>query len=88
MAVWHKRPGIFEKCILKILHGLPGIISYTNYIFVIGKKEKEHDANLEKLLLAKLQLHNICINHEKSEFLKTEITCLGHVISGIGLSPN
>ena len=38
--------------------------------------------------LARLAQHNACINQQKSEFYKTEIYFLGHIISGRGLSPN
>ena len=80
-------PGIFERCMRELLEGLPGVVAYMDDILVIGESEAEHDANLEKLL-TKLQSHNVRINHAKSEFRKTEIEFLGHIISGNGLSPN
>ena len=80
-------PGIFEGCILKILDGLPGILSYMDDILVMGRDEKEHDKNL-KALMKRLESHNVRVNEKKSEFKKTEIEFLGHTISQQGLTPN
>ena len=80
-------PGLFESCMLQILSGLPGVISYMDDVLVMGKDKCDHERNLQQLL-ARLAQHNVCINQQKSEFYKTEIDFLGHIISGRGLSPN
>ena len=60
---------------------------YIDDIIVMGKDEVSHDRNLH-LVLEKLRNAGFKLNIKKCEFRKSEISCLGHIISGKGISPH
>ena len=60
---------------------------YVDDIIVMGKDEKSHDKNLH-LVLERLRNAGFKLNLKKCEFRKSEITCLGHIVSEKGISPH
>ena len=62
-------------------------VVYIDDVIIFGKTKKEHDKNLS-LVLNRLQEHGFKINADKCVFRKTEVECLGHLLSDTGLRPN
>lgn len=60
---------------------------YMDDLIVLGRNEKEHLENLEKVF--GICLHrNLKLNPEKCEFFKTEVSFLGHKCTSNGLLPD
>ena len=57
-------PGLFESCMLQILNGLPGVLSFIDDILVMGADRIEHERHLQRLL-ARLAQHNVRIKSAK-----------------------
>ena len=51
---------------------------------MVGANEKEHDANLERVM-TKLQDNRITLNYDKCEIGVSSMTYMGDVLSGEGL---
>lgn len=66
------------------LRGINGAIAYLDNIYVTGRDEIEHKANLEKVC-ARLQECGLRINKEKSKFMQSKIEVLVFVIDKDGL---
>ena len=83
-------PEEFQRRIDQALQGLPGSFAVHDDFIVWGKgatdKEasEDHDRNLKKLL-ERCREKGIKLNPEKTEYKKTEIAYLGHIISRDGL---
>ena len=73
----------------RVLGGLNGMIcqTYIDDIIVYGKNVEEHDENLN-VVLNRLRESGFKINLKKCNFRMREVECLGHVISGVGITPN
>lgn len=80
-------PGIFQKVIDKVIHGLPGVRSYQDDILVFANTRVQHDERLLNLLRV-LQEKNIQINEKKSIFRVSSLKYLGYLIDGNGIHPN
>ena len=80
---------LLQESIERVLIGLNRKVClvYVDDIIIYGKDVAEHDQNL-KLVLNRLQEHGFKINPEKCKFRKTNIECLGHVISEKGIEPH
>jgi len=62
-------PEHFQKCMNKILNGLPGIMCLIDDILVHGTSQAEHNKHLEAVLKC-IQSTGITLNKEKCEFGK------------------
>ena len=73
----------------RVLAGLNNNIclSYIDDILIYGKTEKEHDQNLNAVLKRLLEC-GFKINGNKCTFRKTQVECLGHLISEDGITPH
>lgn len=60
------------------------VIVYIDDIFVFSKLAKEHAQHLE-VVFQKLRDNLLYTNSEKSEFGKTEIEFLGHIVTGTSI---
>ena len=69
----------FQKRMYQILESLEGVICQTDNILVYGRTEREHDERL-KQVPSRLQNANLTLNAEKSEFKKTSIRFVGHIL--------
>lgn len=58
---------------------------YVDDIHITSKSFNEHMQHLERIF-QKLSQHHITINRKKSQFLKSQIVFLGHIISEKGIS--
>jgi hypothetical protein len=80
-------PGIFQRVIDKLIHGLSGVRAYQDDLLVFGSSSEEHDSRL-KALLMRLYQHNVKINSTKSVFKVPRIKYLGYYVDGHGISPD
>lgn len=80
-------PGVFQRSIDKVIHGLHGVKAYQDDIIVSGSSQQEHDQRLQ-LLLQRLKEYNVKINAEKSEFCVRKLKYLGYILDGNGISPD
>ncbi|XP_035910630.1 uncharacterized protein K02A2.6-like isoform X1 [Anopheles stephensi] len=79
-------PTIFQSIIHQILLNTAGI-AYIDDILVGGITEKACKANLY-VVLEKLNQHNVKLNLDKSEILRSKIDYLGYTLSAEGIQPN
>ena len=79
-------PGIFQQAMEQLLRGIPGVVSYIDYILVTGPTESKHLHALEEVLkrLANAGLH---AKKNKCHFMQLQVTFFGHVIDENGLHP-
>lgn len=77
-------PEIFQRTMSTILQGLEGVICHMDDILILGSTQLEHDLRVRQVL-KKLQDAGLTLNAKKCEFSKTEVTYLGHVITGHGI---
>lgn len=77
-------PSIFQRVIEQVLQGLPYVICFLDDILVTGKDDGHHLTNLETVL-SRLQKFGLHVKPEKSEFFKSSLEYLGHVIDAAGL---
>ena len=74
----------FQKRMTQLVESIEGVLCQTDDILV-----SEHDERLHEVL-TRLHEANLTINPSKSEFRKTSIKYVGHIIgpSGISRTPN
>ena len=82
-------PSTFQRLMNHILKDLVGkeCLVYLDDIIILGSSLEEHIQNLEKVFKV-LQEANLQVQLDKSEFLKTEVEYLGHVVTPEGVKPN
>lgn len=80
-------PATFQRCVNHVLQGIPNVRIYIDDILIYTKTIEEHFRILE-LVFTRLQEYNLLVQLDKSEFLKTSTTYLGHIISEEGIQPN
>lgn len=82
-------PATFQKMMDKVLSGLQGIemLIYMDDIVIYAKDLRGHDIKVRKLF-ERLKGANLVLQPEKCEFLKLEVSYLGHIISKNGISPD
>jgi hypothetical protein len=83
-------PASFQRFINNVLRHLldKGVIVYLDDILIYSKTEEEHSQLITEVLKA-LQENDLFVELEKSEFHKTEVEFLGHIvgINGIRMDP-
>lgn len=82
-------PATFQRLMDNILRGVANeyCCVYLDDIIVYSVSLAEHLARLEKVF-QRLRKANLKIQLDKTEFLRTEIAYLGHVITPEGVKPN
>lgn len=82
-------PATFQRVMNVVLSGLVGKICfvYMDDIIVYSTSLQEHCQNLNKVFEA-LRNNNLKVQVDKSEFLKKEVSFLGHIVSNEGVRPN
>jgi len=82
-------PAIFQRLMNAVLVGMQGIrwLVYLDDIVIYGSSLQEHNKRLT-VVLQRLREHNLKLQVEKCEFLRKEVTYLGHIISEDGISPD
>ena len=82
-------PATFQRLMDLVLSGLQGqeLFVYMDDIVIYAASLEEHERKY-KLLIDRLRKANLKLQPDKCEFLKTEVTYLGHVISKDGVRPD
>lgn len=82
-------PSTFQRVMNNVLGGLIGTtcLLYIDDIIIFSSSLQEH---MEKLsaVLKRLQKFNFKIQLDKSEFLKKQVSFLGHIVTAEGIKPN
>jgi hypothetical protein len=81
-------PATFRRLMSTVLSGMQGLkcLVYLDVI-VYGENLKGHNNKLRDVF-ARLRLHNLKLQTDKCEFLRKEVTYLGHRLTTQGLLPN
>ena len=69
----------------QLVESIEGVLCQTDDILVFGGTEAEHDERLHEVL-TRFHEANLTINPSKSEFRKTLIKYVGHIIGPLGIS--
>ncbi|KAK3523631.1 hypothetical protein QTP70_005338 [Hemibagrus guttatus] len=79
-------PAVFQALINGVFQDLLGkwVIAYIDDILVYSTSMERHVRHVREVL-SRLQQHHLYVNLEKSEFHRTTVTFLGHVISRQGV---
>ena len=82
-------PATFQRVMDHVLRNFIGkcCLVYMDAIIVFSTSLQEHLESLKKILEA-LRKVNLKIQLEKSEFLKKEVSFLGHIVTDQGIKPN
>ena len=82
-------PAYFQLLMNKVLNGLKFAMTYLDDIIIFSKNELQHLEHLETIF-SHLKKAGLKMKRSKSDFFKSEIHYLGHLISpeGISLLPN
>ena len=82
-------PATFQRLMDLVLSGLQGkeLFVYMDDIVIYASSLQEHERKYN-LLMDRLREANLKLQPDKCEFLKTEVTYLGHIISKDGIKPD
>lgn len=82
-------PATFQRVMNYILTGLQGIECYVylDDIVIYGRDLKDHNEKLSNVL-SRLRYYNLKLQPEKCQFLRIEITYLGHLCNEKGVAPD
>ena len=75
-----------QRFIDQVCHGLLYVLPYIDDIIIFSKSEEKHFEPL-KTFFKQLDQHGIFINVIKSEFEKTELNFLGHLVTKEDIRP-
>ena len=79
-------PAYFQLLMNKVLEGLPYAMTYLDDIIIFSKNEMKHLGHLKEVF-HRLRQAGLNMKHSKCDFFKSEIHCLGHLISVDEISP-
>ena len=82
-------PPTFQRLMELVLHGLhwSTCLVYLDDVIIVGKSFTDHIANLDQVL-SRFQQAHLKLKPSKCQFLRTEVTFLGHVVSKDGIRPD
>ena len=82
-------PATFQRLMNNVLTGLQGLkcFVYLDDIVVYGDNLQTHNARLVEVF-ERLRKHNLKLQPNKCNFLRKEVTYLGHIISETGIKPD
>ena len=82
-------PEHYQKCMQRILEGLPGVVCQVDDMLVYGETKEQHSERLNAVL-SRLQDANITLNEAKCEFQRDNVKFLGHIVGkdGIRIDPS
>ena len=80
-------PEIFQRRMLEILEGLPGVLCYMDDVLIMGETEQEMEKHLLNVF-QRLTEAGVTLNLEKCIFKTRSITFLGHLIDDSGIRPD
>lgn len=82
-------PATFQRLMDRVLTGMQGIslFVYLDDIVIYASSLKEHETKFNKLA-ERLRGANLRLQPDKCEFLRKEVTYLGHIINSEGVKPD
>ena len=82
-------PATFQNLMNSVLSGLNGLkcLVYLDDIVIYGQNLKEHNNRLKEVFDC-LQKYNLKLNPAKCQFLRQELTYLGHIVGPDGVNPD
>jgi hypothetical protein len=82
-------PATFQKMMNSVLSGLTGTrcFTYLDDIVIYAKSLADHNGKLREIL-DRLRTHQLKLQPDKCEFLRTEVNYLGHQITESGVKPD
>ena len=82
-------PSTFQRLMNRVLMGQlqNHCFVYLDDVILFGETLQEHNERLREIL-ERLRKHNLKIEPDKCEFLKTELQYLGHVVTTQGVKPD
>ena len=78
-------PEVYQQRMHHLLDGYPGVICYIDDVLVHGATERDHDANLKRMMEI-MKKGSLTLNMQKCLFKKRKIRYLGHEISEAGVT--
>ena len=79
-------PGIFQRYMEGLLHGVPNVVVYLDDILITGKDEAEHMSVLSQVL-DRLDQAGLRAQLSKCKFMAESVVFLGHRIDEQGIHP-
>ena len=79
-------PGIFQRVMESLLHGLPGVLVFFNDILVTGHTKADHLTTLNKVL-ARLEQAGLRVKSKKCKFMQSSVSYLGYKLDAKGIHP-
>jgi len=82
-------PATFQRLMDHVLTGMQGaeLFVYLDDIIIYARSLREHEIKYQKLI-TRLRAANLKLQPDKCEFLRKEITYLGHIIGEDGVKPD
>ncbi len=82
-------PAAFQRIVNQAMTGLLGTecFLYLDDVIIASTDFESHLVKL-RIVLQRLAQHRLLINPDKSEFAKTELLFLGHIVTDHGIKPN
>jgi len=80
-------PEAYQRMMMILCEGLPGVLNYFDDIVVYGSTPEEHWSNLKKMLQT-LRESGLKLNAKKCVVGVSELKFLGHIISADGVRPD
>ena len=82
-------PSSFQRLMNNVLTGLQGIrcLVYLDDIVIFGETLEEHNSKLRDVF-DRLRQHTLKLQPDKCEFLREELTYLGHIVTADGVKPD
>eukprot|EP00834_Sanchytrium_tribonematis_P007279 NODE_637_length_5155_cov_0.185127.p1 type:complete len:324 gc:universal NODE_637_length_5155_cov_0.185127:1984-2955(+) len=77
----------FQGVMIGLFGHLPFVLIYLDDILILSRTEEEHITHLSEVFTI-LEDNYIRINIKKSNFGKTELKCLGFILTQSGIKPN
>ena len=79
-------PGIFQRVMESLLHGLPGVLVFFDDILVTGHTQADHLTTLNKVL-ARLEQAGLRVKSKKCKFMQSSVSYLGYKLDAKGIHP-
>lgn len=80
-------PSTFQRLMDHILRGIDNVFTYLDDVIIASTSLQEHIEKV-KQVFDRFKIHNLKVQLAKSEFLKKQVTFLGHELTSDGLKPN
>ena len=79
-------PVYFQRVVHEVIEGLTFAYGYLDDILVFSKSIEEHFQHCE-IIFKRLRKYKLKLSYEKCAFLKSQVQCPGHLLSGVGIEP-